>query len=71
MDLLEKDDKLLRKDEIPNIYYILTPKGHSAFDSWYRKILVFIFYDKSNIWVLLSTIISIGSLIVAVIALNK
>lgn len=71
LDLLEKEDKLIRVDALPEINFILTPKGHAVFDPWYKKLWNFIAYDKNNIPVFLSILISIGSLIVSIYALNK
>ena len=71
LDLLEEEDKVLRVEQLPDIYYKLTPKGHKEFNSMYRKAWDFILYDKNNIWTLLSIVISIGSLIIAIVALKN
>ena len=71
MDLLEKEDKLIRKDQFPEIHYILTPSGHTIFDPLHVRLWKFFVYDKNNALVLVSTAISLGSLVVAIVALSN
>lgn len=71
MDLLVEEQKLLRHDELPSIFYILTPKGHAVFDPWYKKVWNFILYDKNNLYVLVSIVISLISLVIAIETHNK
>ncbi len=71
MDLLEKEDKLLRKDQWPEIHYIITPNGYTVFDPWFKRFWKFFVYDKNNALALVSTVIALGSLVTAIIALNN
>jgi len=67
LDLLEREDKVIRKDQLPDIFYILTPSGHQEFDSSLKKIWRFIIYDKHNLFILLSLLISIVALVVSIL----
>jgi len=67
LDLLEKEDKLVRKDQLPDTPYILTQTGHREFDSWWEKSWRFVLYDKHNVFVVLSLLISFGALAVSII----
>lgn len=71
MDLLEKEDKLIRKDQLPEIHYILTPGGYTVFDPFHIKLWKFFVYDKNNALALISTLIALGSLVVAIVALSS
>ena len=65
--LLEKEDKLIRKEQLPDIFYILTPSGHHEFDSRLKKIWRFILYDKNNLFVLVSLSISLAALVISIL----
>lgn len=65
LDLLQKEDKVIREDQLPEIYYILTPRGHQEFDCWLAKAKRFILYDKHNLFVLLSFLIALCSLVIS------
>ncbi|MDI6734150.1 MAG: hypothetical protein QMD50_01490 [Patescibacteria group bacterium] len=67
LDLLEKEDKLIKRDQSSNIFYILTPFGYREFDSCLKKIWWFILYDKHNLFILLSLLISIIALAVSIL----
>ena len=71
MDILQKEDKVIRQDQLPNIFYILTPLGYQEFDSRWGKAKRFILYDKHNVFIILALIISITSLIISFITLKK
>lgn len=66
LDLLESEDKILRKDDLPAIFYILLPDGHRIFEPWYKKSWYFILYDKTNIYALLALLISFAALAVSI-----
>lgn len=65
LDLLQKEDKVIREDKIADIFYILTPLGHQEFDPFFKKVWRFLLYDKHNLFFILALIISIISLIIA------
>jgi len=65
MDLLQEEDKVIRQDQLPDIFYILTPLGHQEFDSFWVRAWRFILYDKHNLFIIIALIISIISLIIA------
>ena len=65
LDLLEKEDKVSRQDQLPEIFYILMPLGYQEFDPWIKKIKNFILYDKNNLLGIIAIIISIFSLIIS------
>lgn len=65
LDLLQKSDKVIRENRLPDIFYILTPSGHQEFDPLYIKLWRFVLYDKHNLFFILSLIISVISLIIA------
>ena len=62
LDLLIGDNKVIRKDELPSIYYILTKKGHEEIGPWCNKTWNFVLYDKHNLFIILSLIISFFAL---------
>lgn len=78
LDLLEKEDKVIRneikitrEDGLGDIIYILTPSGHQEFDSFLKKSLRFVLYDRHNVFVILSLLIGIIALVISFFALYK
>ena len=71
LDLLQKEDKVIRQDQLPDIFYILTPRGHQEFDSYWTKAWRFILYDKHNLFIIIALIISIISLVISFFALKN
>lgn len=72
LDLLVKDDLLIKQDLGSNIFlYILTPAGHRIFNSNFKKLWRFVLYDKHNLFVVLSLIISLTSLVISIIVNTK
>jgi hypothetical protein len=78
IDLLEKDDKIIRnelkitrEDGLGDTIYILTPSGHQEFDSFMKKSWRFILYDRHNVFVILSLLISAIALVISFFALYK
>lgn len=71
LDLLEREDKVIRKDQLPDIFYILTPLGYHEFDSFWKKSWLFILYDKNNLFVLFSLLISIVALVISILYKGK
>lgn len=67
LNLLEKEDKLIRKDELPDTPYILTPSGYRELNSWWKKSWWFIRYDKNNLLSLCSLLVSIIALVFSVL----
>ncbi len=71
LDLLQKEDKVIRQDQLPDIFYILTPRGHQEFDSYWTKAWRFILYDRHNLFIILSIIVSVIALVISFFALKK
>jgi len=71
LDLLEKDEKIIRKDLGANIYCILLPAGHRVLEPWLKRSWYFVLYDKHNLFVILSLLVSIFALWASFSALSK
>ena len=78
LDLLENSDKVIRneikitrEDGSGDDNYILTPSGHREFDSLLKKGCHFILYSKHNLYIILSLLVSITSLVISFFALYK
>jgi len=67
LDLLEKEDKVIRKDQLADTPYILAPLGYQEFDSYWKKSWRFILYDKNNLFILFSLLISIIALLISIL----
>lgn len=67
LTLLEKEEKLIRKDQLPDTPYILTPSGYREFDSCWEKSRWFILYDKNNLLGIFSLFISIIALVFSIL----
>lgn len=68
LNLLKIEGKLARKDESPETPYIITPLGNQEFDSYFKKIWRFIFYDKHNLYVLLTLLIAVFTFFVSFVS---
>jgi hypothetical protein len=65
LQLLEKEDKVIRRDQLPSIDYILTPSGHREVGPIYLRVWYFILHDRHNLFALLALIISFISLVLS------
>lgn len=52
-------------DQLQNIAIVLTEKGKRKTDVWYKRIGYFILYDKHNLFIILSFVLSVTAFIVS------
>jgi hypothetical protein len=71
LNLLEKENKLYRKDQLPDTPYILTRSGCHELGPWWKKVGRFIMYDKNNLLGIFSLLISIIALIFSVLCQSQ
>lgn len=69
LDLMEKEEKVFRKDDPNHIFYIMLPAGHRILEPWQKRAWYFVMYDKHNLFVVLSVLVSIFSLGISILAL--
>jgi hypothetical protein len=65
--ILEDQNKIIVIQTQHGDYYKLTLKGQQFFDPWYKKTFRFILFDKHNLFILLSFLISVLALIFSII----
>lgn len=65
LDLLQGVDKVIREDKLPDIFYILTTKGHQDLDCFYKKAVRFVLYDRNNLYIMFALLISVVSLVIS------
>jgi hypothetical protein len=72
--ILEDTKKIIKNPDIgqvDSIQYGLTYLGKLAISPWYKRVWYFILYDKHNLFVILSLLVSIFALIISIVALSK
>lgn len=63
--LFEKDGAVERVEQLPTIYYKLTPWGHALVGSWYKKWAHFLVYKNHNLIALIALILSIVAIVLS------
>ncbi len=72
MDLMEGEGVVMRKEQIPDIYYIMTSSGHRILWGLIQRSWYFIIFNKEhNVFSVIALAVSIISLVVGFIALYR
>ena len=72
--ILENTGKILKNPgtgQVDSIQYGLTYLGDLAMGPWYKRWWHFVLYDKHNLFIILSLLVSIFALSISIITLNK